>query len=217
MKSCLAVESIGRDASVVWRDATGAVQAEQILPDRGAAGELVPVVHEFLQSCGRPDQLALAIGPGSFTGLRIAVAALRTLAYTEALPLIPVSSTQALAVQQGEGKWWTLISLKKDTTFSAVYTVLADGQTTELQAVQAVADADGMPLPEAAAPCGPALQAKPALLEQWGYAGAHGSVEPLRALAVAQAADWCVAQPWSQVLPAYHQRSAPELQRKPQR
>lgn len=45
----------------------------------------------------QPSALALAIGPGSFNGLRIGLATMKALAVALDLPLIPIPSTDALA------------------------------------------------------------------------------------------------------------------------
>jgi len=45
---------------------------------------------------GDVTALALGAGPGSFTGLRVSFAALRTLAWARGIPLIPVNSLEAL-------------------------------------------------------------------------------------------------------------------------
>ena len=37
---------------------------------------------------------------------------MRTLAWTDDLPLCSVPSLAALACQQGDGRWWTLLPLK---------------------------------------------------------------------------------------------------------
>lgn len=55
------------------------------------------------------DQLAIAIGPGSFNGLRIGLATMKALALALDLPLIPVKTTDALAYglrnkQKGKGR-----------------------------------------------------------------------------------------------------------------
>lgn len=43
------------------------------------------------------DRIAVAQGPGSYTGLRVAVATAKTLAYTLNIDLVGVSSLYALA------------------------------------------------------------------------------------------------------------------------
>ncbi len=63
---------------------------------RGAEARLVPAVQELL--CGRqPDLVAVAAGPGGFTGLRVGVATAVGLASAWGCPVVPLSSLQTRA------------------------------------------------------------------------------------------------------------------------
>lgn len=67
----------------------------------GHARELMPAVAALLEeanaSMGEVTAIAVGVGPGTFTGLRIGVATARALARSRQVPLRPVSSLAALA------------------------------------------------------------------------------------------------------------------------
>lgn len=77
--SCALVE----DENVVW---------EKELIEK--AGDVLPAALGDLQAV---DAVAVGLGPGSFTGLRVGLAAAKALAYARRLPIAGVSSLRALA------------------------------------------------------------------------------------------------------------------------
>lgn len=67
----------------------------------------------------------MALGPGSFTGLRIGVATAKALAYTWHKPLIGVSCLEGLAYQVGYSAPWVcaLVDARHDEVYGCLYKI----------------------------------------------------------------------------------------------
>lgn len=101
MTRALAIETSGRVGSVaVARD--GVLLAEETFPHGlQHAAELLPRIDALCRNQGwRPvdlDELYVAAGPGSFTGLRIGITLAKTLALATGVRVVAVPSVQVLA------------------------------------------------------------------------------------------------------------------------
>jgi len=67
------------------------------------------------------DRIAVAQGPGSYTGLRIAVATAKTLAHTLKIELVGVSSLQALIPDQVEGLVIPIMDARRNNVYAGFY------------------------------------------------------------------------------------------------
>jgi tRNA threonylcarbamoyladenosine biosynthesis protein TsaB len=89
------------------------------------AGELMPALADLLGQAGLDwqelDAIAVGVGPGSFTGLRIGVATARGLAQAIGVGLRPVSSLAALAAGIEAEQRLPLIDAKRGEVFAALY------------------------------------------------------------------------------------------------
>jgi tRNA threonylcarbamoyladenosine biosynthesis protein TsaB len=78
------------------------------------------------------DRIAVGVGPGSFTGLRIGIATARALAQAQDLPLAPVGSLAALARGMVEERGDELALPVFDARRSEAFAALFDGAHEEL-------------------------------------------------------------------------------------
>jgi tRNA threonylcarbamoyladenosine biosynthesis protein TsaB len=98
---------------------------ERLLAPPGHSRELMPAVATAMERAGLDwdavDAIALGVGPGTFTGLRIGVATARTLAHARGIPLHPVSSLAALAAGIDAPLRIALIDAKRGELFAALH------------------------------------------------------------------------------------------------
>ncbi|MDD3833793.1 MAG: tRNA (adenosine(37)-N6)-threonylcarbamoyltransferase complex dimerization subunit type 1 TsaB [Oscillospiraceae bacterium] len=124
----LGIESSAGPAScAVWED--GRILAcSTVNTGLTHSQTLVPMVNDMLKNAGIPletiDLLAVAAGPGSFTGVRIGVAAVKGIAFTEGKPCVGVSTLDAMA-RTAEGTLFNgIICPTMDARRGQVYTAL---------------------------------------------------------------------------------------------
>ncbi|MFZ5836544.1 MAG: tRNA (adenosine(37)-N6)-threonylcarbamoyltransferase complex dimerization subunit type 1 TsaB [Pseudomonadota bacterium] len=91
---------LGACSAAVWQD--GVIRAHEWRPMRaGHAEALVPMLEQVRTACGLDyadfDRLAVSIGPGSFAGVRIGLAAARGICVARNLPLVGVNTLELLA------------------------------------------------------------------------------------------------------------------------
>lgn len=99
----LGIDTALSGCSAALVDEDGAVRAMRFeLIARGHAERLVPMIGELLADADvepdRIDAIAVAAGPGSFTGIRVGLAAARAFALAWAVPCHGVSSLAVLAL-----------------------------------------------------------------------------------------------------------------------
>jgi tRNA threonylcarbamoyladenosine biosynthesis protein TsaB len=123
----LALESSARAASVaVVEDGTFLAQYYQA---KGLTHSrtLMPIVESMLRNCDAPlasvDLVAVAAGPGSFTGLRIGIAAAKGLAWPDDKPCCGVSTLEAMAQQIShlDGVLCPVMDARRSQVYNALF------------------------------------------------------------------------------------------------
>jgi tRNA threonylcarbamoyladenosine biosynthesis protein TsaB len=127
----------GPDAIVIERVGDAARTHGERLP-----AELMAVLREAGAALDDVDRLAVAVGPGSFTGLRVGIATIQGLALARAIPVTPVSTFEALAWHARTGGSADAIAVWVDAHRGEVFAALfaPDGRT-------ALAPATSLPPP----------------------------------------------------------------------
>lgn len=162
----LGIETATRRLSVaLWQDGRCVSRAGD--HPNGGSQNLLPWIHELLDLGGiRPADLngiAFGAGPGSFTGLRLACGIAQGLGWGLNIPLLAVSTLEALALASGRSRAWTCLDARMSEVYCAGYAIAGD-RVTELMA------------PVCAAP---AVVPAPTFEQAWGVGdgfAAHGEL-----------------------------------------
>ena len=85
--------------------------------------DLIRALETGGKSVAELDLLAVAVGPGSFTGLRVGIAAMQGLAMAAGKRIVPISTLDALAVAAADGRLpvATWMDAQRGEVFAAVY------------------------------------------------------------------------------------------------
>lgn len=157
----------------LWRDG---VVVEKFCPTGQSHSEtLLPLVREMLGDAGlmvaQLDGIAFGVGPGAFTGLRVACGIAQGLAVASNIPLFPVVSLEAMAETLGAEQVVSLLDARMGEVYAACYVRTADGYTLNGQILVA-APAD-VALPDATGwqACGNAAAAYPVLAQRLAELG----------------------------------------------
>ncbi len=95
--------ALGLCSACVYDGTTGAtLSAESLIMDKGHAESLLPLVERVIGKISGKfqsiDRVAVSVGPGSFTGLRVALAAARAFGVALRVPVVGVTTLSAFAL-----------------------------------------------------------------------------------------------------------------------
>lgn len=134
----LALETSGRQGSVatLWGHSSGVEPIGQIslTASQRTAEALAPTLKQLLENTGwTPDSIhlvAVTIGPGSFTGLRIGVTTAKVFAYAVGAEVIAVNTLDVLTAQAPTSmkSLWTIMDAQRQELFAAKYVIGHSGK-----------------------------------------------------------------------------------------
>jgi len=100
-------------------------EPDELLGPPGHARDLLPRVAEVMERAGvrfgELESVAVGVGPGTFTGLRVGIATARALAHAHGLPVRPVASLAALAAGIDAPLRLPLIDARRGELFAALH------------------------------------------------------------------------------------------------
>jgi tRNA threonylcarbamoyladenosine biosynthesis protein TsaB len=143
----LGVDTAGKTASVA------VMQDEELLFETFCnngfthSETLLPMVDTALKACGlsvpQIELYAVTAGPGSFTGLRIGLAAVKGLAFAQNTPCAGVSTLEALAYGYiGQGTVIPVLDARREQVYRAAFALSPRGRLLPDEAVPADSLAD---------------------------------------------------------------------------
>lgn len=136
----LAIETATKSASVAVIS-EGKFSAEITCESSATHSEtLMPQVEKVLKISGfeKVDAVAVSIGPGSFTGLRIGLATAKALAYAWEIKIIGVETLQALSYNFPNATVLTMIDAQKNRAYVQKFTDCAKKSEIEIKPIDEI-------------------------------------------------------------------------------
>lgn len=137
----ICLETTDRQGSIALYSAGKMVEERTLAGPQRTAQSFAPVMRQLVQGAGwsfdQIQRVAVAAGPGSFTGLRIGVTAAKTLAYLTGAELLGVNTLDTIAWRYFHAEnaikfpptVWAVIDAQRSQVFVACYMFDADSPT----------------------------------------------------------------------------------------
>lgn len=124
MHNCLAIDTSSQKAAIGLM-ADGQYYHAEIENSKAQAEQILNVIEQLLSQAKITkksiDYIAIANGPGSFTGLRVGVSAAQALAYALNIPVVAVGSLQVLAEQAYRLHGLEQVLIAQDARMQEIY------------------------------------------------------------------------------------------------
>jgi tRNA threonylcarbamoyladenosine biosynthesis protein TsaB len=144
----LTTDTSGKNGSVALARATEGSKPERVqmidsVPLAGGtfSAQLVPQIADLLKKHdfrkGEIDAFVVVSGPGSFTGLRVGLAAIKALAETLRKPIVPVSLLEVVALAAGkQGRVLAVLDAGRAELYAGEYEIVDDALLVHARLIQ---------------------------------------------------------------------------------
>lgn len=140
----LGLDTSGKNASAAILDTQAGILSGEhtVYTSRTHSQVILPLCKSLLEECGLSiseiDCLAVSVGPGSYTGLRIGIAAVQGMSMARGIPCTGVSTLEALAARiTGEQPVLSLMHARADLFYCALF---RDGRRLTEDAMRSAAE-----------------------------------------------------------------------------
>ncbi len=145
----LGIETATMMIGVAILDERGMVAEYRIESTRSRSERLMPMIDRVLKDSDCTPQdlggIAISIGPGSFTGLRIGVSTAKGLAFGLGLPVVGVSTLEVLATSAAVGRCGysicPMLDAKRQEVYAALFRASAEGGLERITEEEAITPA----------------------------------------------------------------------------
>ena len=101
------------------------ISSKSFINDNDLSEKLLPLIKELIEKqnymVSDLNKIYVAIGPGSFTGIRIGVTVAKTLAWALKIDIIPISSLEVIASSVESGNACSIIDARRGYVYAGVY------------------------------------------------------------------------------------------------
>src|SRR3989338_4616932 len=129
----LALDSSTKRFSLVLMESGKIIASRNIILDKVLSSSITPAIQGILKKSKWDfkslDGIAVGLGPGSFTSLRVGLATAKALGFSLNIPLVGISSLDVIACAVGPVKEniCVIVDARRDLLYAAVYRKERDG------------------------------------------------------------------------------------------
>lgn len=122
----LCIDTSSDICSVCVYEENNVIALKELKNGKTHSENLMPLIDELLKESNLKlneiNALACSVGPGSFTGIRIGISAIKAISEVTKLPVIGVTSLEALAANEEEnGIVCTIIDARNDQVYAGLF------------------------------------------------------------------------------------------------